>query len=162
MEKTLTNDEAEESIWYFGYGSNMKTSVMASRKIKPLEICSVKVPDYLLTFDVFGLPYSEPAMASISRYTLDDPHSQIGVPCAHGIAYRLSAADMRRLITTEGGGVAYHTIEVEGLLLDGTGAGLKLQTLVARYPRRPNAAPSLRYRVRAGTADTGSFAEELM
>ncbi|KAM0713944.1 hypothetical protein Q7P37_010907 [Cladosporium fusiforme] len=141
-----TNDEAEKPVWYFGYGSNMKSSVMSSRKIEPLEICPVKIPDYILTFDVFGLPYSEPAMASISRYAMDDLYSQSRVPCAHGIAYRLSTADMRRLIATEGGGVAYRLIEVEGILLSDNGPGIKLRTLVARYPRRPNAAPSARYR----------------
>lgn len=148
MEINPAKGEVEESVWYFGYGSNMKSSVMTSRKIEPLETCSVKVPDYILTFDVFGLAYSEPAMASISRYTMDDSDSKESVPCAHGIAYRLSAADMRRLIATEGGGVAYSLVEVDSLPLNGNDAGLKLRTLVARYPRRPNAAPSLRYRVR--------------
>jgi hypothetical protein len=148
MDGTPTNDKEEESVWYLGYGSNMKSSVMSSRKIQPLETCPVKVLDYVLTFDVFGLPYSEPAMASISRWTMDDPDSQGSVPCVHGVAYRLSAADVRRLIATEGGGVAYHMIEMEAFRMNGDGASLKLRTLVARHPRRPNAAPSLRYRVR--------------
>jgi hypothetical protein len=152
MDATSTDNKAERPTWYFGYGSNMKRSVMSSRKIEPLEICPVKVPDYVLTFDVFGLPYSEPAMASISRYTRDDQNSQLGVPCVHGIAYRLTVADMHRLIATEGGGVAYNMIEVEAIHMKGNDSesGLKLHTLVARYSRRPNAAPSLRYRVRAG------------
>jgi hypothetical protein len=149
MDGITTNDKEEESVWYLGYGSNMKSSVMSSRKIQPLESCPVKVPDYVLTFDVFGLPYSEPAMASISRWTMNNHNSQGSVPCVHGVAYRLSAADMRRLIKTEGGGVAYHMIEMEAFRTNGDDAGLKLRTLVARYPRRPNAAPSLRYRVRA-------------
>jgi hypothetical protein len=149
MDGITIHDKEEESVWYLGYGSNMKSSVMSSRKIQPLESCPVKVPDYVLTFDVFGLPYSEPAMASISRWTMDDPNSQGSVPCVHGVAYRLSAAHMRRLVATEGGGVAYHMIEMEAFRINGNGADLKLRTLVARYPRRPNAAPSLRYRVRA-------------
>jgi hypothetical protein len=151
MDGAHINDKAEGSVWYLGYGSNMKSSVMSSQKIQPLESCPVKVPDHVLTFDVFGLPYSEPAMASISRYSVDEFYSQKSVPCVHGVAYRLSASDLRRLITTEGGGVAYQSVELVAVRMNGDGAVLKLQTLVARYPRRPNAAPSLRYKVRAST-----------
>ena len=136
-------------VWYFGFGSNMKTSVIRSRGIQPLDVKAVKVPSYVLTFDVFGLPYSEPAMASIARYTTDDENDQRGAgpPDVHGIAYLLSSADVRRLIGSEGGGVAYNEVIVAGVSLHGDDIPISMCTLTARYPRRPNAAPSARYLV---------------
>ncbi|KAL3432236.1 hypothetical protein BDV09DRAFT_197936 [Aspergillus tetrazonus] len=146
-----------EKVWYFGFGSNLKTSVMRSRGIEPLAAKPVRVPGYVLTFDVFGLPYSEPAMASISRYVVNaskDSGVDTDPPMVHGVAYLLSRADLVRLIGTEGGGVAYREAIVEGFPIR-TGSGsineeecmkpISMTTLVARYPRRPNAAPSARY-----------------
>ena len=142
----------QDAIWYLAYGSNMKSSTMKCRGIDVLDTKTVKVPSYVLTFDVFGLAYSEPSMASIARYTRappsgrdDEPHD---VPDAHGIAYRITPADLARVIATEGGGVAYNEVVVEGVCLDGDGYVLLMHTLVAKYPRRPNAAPSYRYLVR--------------
>jgi hypothetical protein len=148
-----------EKVWYFGFGSNLKITVMRSRGIEPLDVKPVRVPEYILTFDVFGLPYSEPAMASITRYEVDADKNSIAVsnpPIVHGVAYLLSRADLLRLIGTEGGGVAYREIIVEGFPIH-TGPGnvddeedmkpISMTTLVARYPRRPNAAPSARYLV---------------
>ena len=141
-----------EKIWYFAFGSNMKTSVIRSRGIKPLDVKAIKVSSYVLTFDVFGLPYSEPAMASIARYTTDGDPDQRGAnpPDVHGIAYLLSSVDVRGLIGSEGGGVAYNEITVTGLPLHGDDSPISMCTLTARYPRRPNAAPSARYLVRHG------------
>lgn len=147
MDGIATKYSTANPQWYFGYGSNLKSSVMQSRKIEPLAVRSVKVPGYILTFDVFGLPYSEPAMASISKYNVEGASRQDTIPDVHGVAYLLSAADMRRLIHTEGGGVAYNCIMVDGYRLDSGSSALKMHTLVARYPRRPNAAPSVRYLV---------------
>ena len=147
-DKTVGNGD---QIWYFGYGSNMCSSVMQRRGLKLLDIQAVKLPGHLLTFDVFGLPYSEPAMASIAEYSIisdetRDPDS-VRPPEVSGVAYLLSLQDFRRLVATEGGGVAYKEILVRGYQIHRASEPLDMRTLIARFPRRPNAAPSARYLV---------------
>lgn len=134
------------TVFYFGYGSNMKSSTMKSRGINVIDSKIVKVPSYVLTFDVFGLAYSEPSMASIARY---DPTASLSdsIPDVHGIAFRITPADLIRVIETEGGGVAYKEVMLEGICLDDDEAIITMYTLVAKYPRRPNASPSRRYLV---------------
>lgn len=153
----MSNNEAsasmdDEQVWYFGYGSNMKLSVMKSRGIAFLDAQAVSVPGYMLTFDVFGLPYSEPSMASVAPHEIRSNVGQSTLkepPPVHGIAYLLSYPDFRRVVGSEGGGVAYREIRVTGVKChDATAENLTMTTLTAKYPRRPNAAPSLRYVVR--------------
>lgn len=141
MEPSITTP-----IWYFGYGSNMKASVMQGRGITPLEVRWARVHGYVLTFDVFGLPYSEPSMASIAPYTMKGEKQLVPDVC--GVAYRLSSEDFKRLVGTEGGGVAYDEIEVEGVSWRAEVAEeIRMHTLVAKFPWRPNACPSKRYLV---------------
>jgi hypothetical protein len=133
-------------IWHFGYGSNMKASVMQGRGITPLEVRWARVHGYVLTFDVFGLPYSEPSMASIAPYTKTGEKQYVPDVC--GVAYLLSSEDLKRLVGTEGGGVAYDEIEVEGISWRAEVAEeIRMHTLVAKFPWRPNACPSKRYLV---------------
>lgn len=56
-----------DKVWYFAYGSNMKSAVMERRGMRPLAVQRLVVPTHVLTFDIFGVPYSEPAMASIAE-----------------------------------------------------------------------------------------------
>ncbi|KAI0126678.1 gliotoxin biosynthesis protein [Xylariales sp. AK1849] len=140
---------SEDIVWYFAFGSNMKSSVMKSRNINILSITPVVVHQYVLTFDVFGLPYSEPSMASIAKYLADDETSETGSnpPDVHGVAYLISRSDFRRLVGSEGGGVAYDEIEVTGSPVDHGNdlEPLAMVTLTAKHPRRPNVSPSRRY-----------------
>lgn len=149
---TTRQDSEKGWVWYFAYGSNMKSSVMASRGINPMATKDVKVPGYILTFDVFGLPYSEPAMASISKFAVDGNHttrnSASVPPTVHGVSYLLTIADLRRLVGSEGGGVAYDEIVVDAVSLSqGEREKFTAHSLVAKHPWRPNAAPSERYLV---------------
>lgn len=146
------------TLWYFGFGSNMKSSTMKARGIDILDARTVKVPSYVLTFDVFGLPYSEPSMASIASYHTSPVHTRHGAeidnpPDVHGIAFLITAKGFKRLIASEGGGVAYKEIMVTGVPVDGDGVAIAMYTLTAKYPRRPNAAPSVRYLVREAEAN---------
>jgi hypothetical protein len=158
------------SVWYFAYGSNMRASVMTGRGLHIAATQAVVLPSHMLTFDIFGIPYTEPAMASISPRPR--PHSGIqnrcGIPLeqapdVHGAAYLLSKSDFTKLVLSEGAGTAYREIEVEALVLPPPGnvtdtsevtvevtsasTSIRAKTLVARYPFRPNAAPSARYLV---------------
>ena len=157
-----------DSVWYFGYGSNMKSSVMISRGITPLSIKVGMVPTHILTFDIFGIPYTEPSFASIALLPRGKKTSEITEPCSlweteksppppvNGVLYQLRREDYLRLVLSEGSGVGYDEITVEVYLLE-TGSGetmraneqpIMAQTLKAKYPWRPNRGPSQRYMVR--------------
>jgi hypothetical protein len=169
--------DGDKAVWYFAYGSNMKSAVMHRRGMKPLAVKRLVVPSHVLTFDIFGVPYSEPAMASIAeRGTVavrgggeggvgtartigglhDSPESHLWPPPVHGIGYLLSAAEFSSLVVSEGAGTAYSEVEVQARLLDvddhnddgeHEGGMLTVRTLVGRYPFRPNPLPSTRYLV---------------
>lgn len=42
-------------VWYFAYGSNMKSESMTKRAISPLDVKAVQLPGYYFNFDVFGM-----------------------------------------------------------------------------------------------------------
>jgi hypothetical protein len=147
-----------EPIWYLAYGSNMRTASMSNRKITPLSTKAVEVPTHYVTFDVFGIPYSEPCYASIEKFCnegvgklqLTHPKGCLNVPPLCGIAHLLSPADFHRLLVTEGSGVVYEIIQLEAFALTGTkqrGERLTAYTLKAKWPQKPSGTPSARYLV---------------
>ncbi|KAG0281309.1 hypothetical protein BGZ97_009287, partial [Linnemannia gamsii] len=74
---TLTTSPEEETIWYLAYGSNMDPKVFTeSRKITPLETIRVRVPDYWLSFDLGGIPFSEPCFASVLKRDPERMHEK--------------------------------------------------------------------------------------
>jgi len=153
-----TSLDMADKVWYFAYGSNMKSSVMERRGMKPLAVKQLVIPSHVLTFDIFGVPYTEPAMASIAeRETLTGPQRagrdkhQQPPPPVHGIGYLLSAGDFKNLVVSEGAGTAYTEVELQAQILGPSergGDSLPVRTLVGRYPFRPNPLPSARYLVR--------------
>jgi hypothetical protein len=161
MEQTRINSQIhaeldDSSVWYFAYGSNMRASAMSGRGLNVTDSYSVAVPSHMLNFDVYGIPYCEPAMASVSARPQRDAHRQESeeeaykIPAVHGAIYRLSQSDWSKLVRSEGAGTAYREIEVEAQLLHPAEMAISVilaRTLVARYPFRPNAAPSKRYLV---------------
>ncbi|KAJ5249277.1 hypothetical protein N7468_000728 [Penicillium chermesinum] len=117
----------------------------------PLEAQAVVVPSHVLCFDIFGIPYAEPAFASITAAPSDlaagdrDGHA---IPPVQGVAYLLTADDYRQLVLTEGAGVGYNEISVPASPLStehGQKEEILAYTLQAKYPWRPNRAPSARY-----------------
>jgi hypothetical protein len=55
-------------VYYFAYGSNMSPSVLTDRRgVKPRASAPCKVHGYVLSFNMLGFPYSEPAFASIEQ-----------------------------------------------------------------------------------------------
>jgi hypothetical protein len=149
--------DTPDKICYFAYGSNMKSPVMEGRGIRPFAVQRLIMPSHVLTFDIFGVPYSEPAMASIAerRAVAEYENVQEPRPAVHGIGYVLSAGDFEKLLVSEGAGTAYKVVELEAYVLVGEGeeanevnGAITVRTLVGRYPFRPNALPSQRYLVR--------------
>lgn len=154
----MAGHDTNKTVWYFGYGSNIRSASMRKRQISPLQTKPVVVPSHILTFDIFGIPYAEPAFASISAYSEDElgltkskeyVQSPERVPAVHGIAYQLTTQDYRSLVLSEGAGVGYDEVEVEALPISPTRTQEKImvRTLKAKYPFRPNRAPSARYMV---------------
>lgn len=148
---------ADEPLWYLGYGSNMKASSMTDRKVAPIATKIVRVPTHYVTFDIFGIPYSEPCYASIEEFPddgkmkLDLVHSSGRMPVQPicGVAHLLNPADFHRLLVTEGSGVVYDIVQVQAFEL---GKGNRLMpepfpvyTLKSKRPHRPNGTPSARY-----------------
>ncbi|KAL2412770.1 Gamma-glutamyl cyclotransferase gliK [Exophiala dermatitidis] len=140
----------DSAIWYFGYGSNIRSASMTKREITPLQAQAVVVPSHILTFDIFGIPCAEPAFASIATYQdIGETQQHTQVPPVHGVAYLLTRDDYRRLVLSEGSGVGYDEIQAEAFPIANTdytpGKGIMVHTLKAKYPFRPNRAPSVRY-----------------
>ena len=146
-----------DNIWYFAYGSNMRASVMENRGVKILAKERAVILSHVLRFDIFGVPYSEPAMASIAPIeSLPSNQTKILPPPVHGVAYLVSHSDYVRLLVSEGAGTAYEEVELEAQLLDRSKDDVEtearvipVKTLVARYPFRQSAPPrpSARYLV---------------
>ncbi|KAI9149059.1 Gamma-glutamyl cyclotransferase gliK [Paramyrothecium foliicola] len=130
----------DENRWYFAYGSNMLEEVFVKRrKIEPLRSEVAAIKTHTLCFNIMGVPYTEPAMGGIR------PIEGGEVP-VYGVAYLLTAADMSRVVLTEGGGIAYK-LEVLDATLEVDGSVAKVVTLVGRHgiSRSWERVPSKRY-----------------
>ncbi|KAF5562385.1 microsomal dipeptidase precursor [Fusarium napiforme] len=139
-----------DMVWYFAFGSNMASTTLKRRQLSPRDSRPVFVPSHVLCFDVFGVPYMEPAMAGIRERTpADDAEA---TPSVHGMAYLLSREEYHRLIVSEGAGVAYVEMELIARICStgftaraATCEEIPVRTLMARFPFRPEALPSVRY-----------------
>lgn len=120
---------SERTILYLAYGSNLSAETFkGNRGIKPLSAINVHVPSLSLTFDLAGIPYTEPCFAN-TRYrktTLDQTPStgyrkdrwKKGLI---GVVYEVTPEDYRTIIATEGGGASYQDVVVDCYALS-TGA----------------------------------------
>ncbi|KAF4636601.1 hypothetical protein G7Y89_g1495 [Cudoniella acicularis] len=150
------------NIWYFAYGANMSTAILTGkREVKPLAHKRATLPDFSLVFDVRGVPYAEPALASLRRRSAHPGqiYGSGAEMAACGVAYLVTTADFCKIIATEGAGVAYKVQEVRAVVIGGLksgvqGAGIQLdpteenltvRTLIARRPERSLRLPSARY-----------------
>jgi hypothetical protein len=137
-------------VWYFAYGSNMSDLVMTRRGVRPMRTHNAVAPSHRLIFDVYGVPFSEPAMASI-----EDRPPDAEDPPAHGVAYLLTETDYVRILVSEGAGIGYreigiriHEVAAAGNRTPKSGPMMMdARTLVARFPFKPSALPSVRYLV---------------
>ena len=58
----------QESLFYLAYGSNLSAETFLGRRgIRPLSQINVLVPSLKLTFDLPGIPYTEPCFANTSK-----------------------------------------------------------------------------------------------
>ncbi|KAG2386795.1 hypothetical protein C9374_001830 [Naegleria lovaniensis] len=90
-----TRQPSQQVVWYFAYGANMSSKVLIGRrKVKPMESYPCHVEGYDLVFNMKGLPYFEPAFASIEK--------RQGWRM-HGVVHKITRAQMDHIRRTEGG-----------------------------------------------------------
>ena len=127
---------ASKTVFYLAYGSNLAARVFQGRRnIHPLSTVNVVVPKLRLTFDLPGIPYTEPCFANSAprpRHHCpgEEPFSAVdksreankSPPRYHkdrwhkgmvGVAYELTRSDYAHVLATEGGGVAYQDVVVD-------------------------------------------------
>ncbi|KAF2106370.1 hypothetical protein BDV96DRAFT_507952 [Lophiotrema nucula] len=139
-----------KNVWYFAYGSNMSsTTFREGRGIDPLQSIAVKVPGWRLVFDIFGMPYREPAFASIAPIPVRTPLEPLLMheEQVHGIAYLVTHEQYIHIIASEGGDIEYNQIELPAVAIHGnTDDVLTVKTLVTAFACTPTRLPSLRYK----------------
>ncbi|KAI4168238.1 MAG: hypothetical protein LQ343_006566 [Gyalolechia ehrenbergii] len=121
----------EKTYLYLAYGSNLASSTFrGARGIRPLAALNVVVPELVLTFDLAGIPYTEPCFANTayrsSQPTLPNPSENEKSPLLPatykkdppwdkglvGVVYEVTPKDYAHIIATEGGGASYHDVLV--------------------------------------------------
>ena len=72
--------EVPKTVFYLAYGSNLcRETFQGRRGIKPLSAVNVVVPQLVMTFDLAGIPYTEPCFAN-SRYRNPSPTIELSTP----------------------------------------------------------------------------------
>ena len=168
LETVSRQDGKADTFLYLGYGSNLSAETfLGKRKIKPLSQINVVVPEIALSFNLPGIPYSEPCFAN-SRYRevpsedkAPDYHKDHWTKGLVGVVYEVTESDYAHIIATEGGGSGYQDVLVNCYSLSinpkdkvpatPSGQAFKAHTLFAPHgvhdgrPDPSYAQPSARY-----------------
>eukprot|EP00811_Abedinium_folium_P006123 NODE_15636_length_1039_cov_4.640351.p1 GENE.NODE_15636_length_1039_cov_4.640351~~NODE_15636_length_1039_cov_4.640351.p1 ORF type:complete len:315 (-),score=56.04 NODE_15636_length_1039_cov_4.640351:64-1008(-) len=128
-----------QSVWKFGYGSNMSAEFLRTSKgLNPLASLQTVLPGFRLSFPQgMGIEFVEPSFASLKR----DPDGEV-----HGVSTLLPNADAAKLDEQEAGG---YTTEVMHARVYDTGEMLAVEVYVRRKPLaldHPEGPCSMRYR----------------
>ncbi|KAM3414946.1 hypothetical protein BST61_g10086 [Cercospora zeina] len=139
VERFAREFSKDETVLYLAYGSNLSTEKFqdpkSGRGIKPLAQINVQVPSLRMTFDLPGIPYTEPCFANSALSIQKDYYSHLEkdakTPLLQGsgpqqdyrkdrwhkglmgVVYEVTAADYAHIIATEGGGASYQDIVVD-------------------------------------------------
>ena len=98
----------DDTVLYFAYGSNMNVDTFQGmRAMKPTRSSAVVLRGYELVFNVPGLPYVEPAFASV-REARADASGRFELEC-HGVAHEITSEEWEYLVRTEG---SYDVLDV--------------------------------------------------
>jgi len=112
-----------KTILYLAYGSNLSAETFkGNRGIEPISAVNVHVPSLNLTFDLAGIPYTEPCFANTSYRKIPTQLAEAYEECGWhkglvGVVYEVTPEDYRTIIATEGGGASYTDITVECYVL---------------------------------------------
>ena len=96
------------AVYYFAYGSNINPKTFEGvRNMRPTVSIPCVLRGYALVFNVPGVPYVEPAFASVRKVQGEEG---VGVATrTHGVAHRVSREEWEYLVTTEG---SYDVVDV--------------------------------------------------
>lgn len=118
---------SEKTVLYLAYGSNLcRETFQEKRGIRPVSQVNVVVPQLVMTFDLPGLPYSEPCFANTKYRQVAAPddgspsivakegyHKDAWYKGLVGVVYEVTLADYVHIIATEGGGASYQDVLVD-------------------------------------------------
>jgi hypothetical protein len=120
MTQERLEDPSAKTILYLAYGSNLSAETFkGARGIVPISAVNAHIPSLSLTFDLSGIPYTEPCFAN-TKYrdpSTDVPkHGEYHKDRWHkgliGVVYEVTPEDYRTIIATEGGGASYQDVVV--------------------------------------------------
>ncbi|EXJ65337.1 hypothetical protein A1O7_01678 [Cladophialophora yegresii CBS 114405] len=157
-------EDGDDTVLYLGYGSNLSAETFRGKRgIRPVSQVNVVVPTLSLTFDLPGIPYTEPCFGNVRHRdeTLqsEDYHKDHWAKGLVGVVYEVTKEDFAHIIATEGGGSGYEDVLVDCYALSGepsqdvpmkpAGRPFKAHTLFApsklSRPDHSYAQPSARY-----------------
>ena len=121
-----------ETVLYLAYGSNLAAETFLGRRgIRPLSQINIVAPALIMTFDLPGIPYTEPCFAN-SAYRSSKSSTQLSadsekaplLPSKNytnpywpkglvGVVYEVTPSDFAHIIATEGGGSSYQDVLVD-------------------------------------------------
>jgi hypothetical protein len=116
---------AADTVLYLGYGSNLSAETFrGKRQIRPISQVNVVVPALSLTFDLPGVPYTEPCFGNVryrdqpiteaeGQLKQEDYHKNHWQKGLVGVVYEVTRADYINIIATEGGGSGYQDVLVD-------------------------------------------------
>eukprot|EP00898_Chlorokybus_atmophyticus_P004228 jgi/Chlat1/4806/Chrsp31S08933 len=139
---------AEANVWYLAYGSNMNPKTLSlQRGVYPAESFPCRVPGYVINYHLLGLPYLEPAFASVEDAS--HPHSPVDCPELHGVAMRITPHELDLIRQSEAGqgydDMGYQERAVEVVGYDGRKVKAITLVVVCDSEIRPGTHPSQRY-----------------
>jgi hypothetical protein len=113
----------QRSVLYLAYGSNLCYETFQGRRgVKPIAQVNVVVPELRMTFNLPGIPYTEPCFANSAwRHTEGsesketqgkDYHKDRWTKGMVGVVYEVTPSDYAHIIATEGGGSSYQDVLV--------------------------------------------------
>jgi len=127
----------DETVYYFGYGSNMSSRTLQRRKVTPKNSQAAKLVGYKLAFTLEGATSVEPRFCNIEP----DPNKSV-----HGVLHEITPKQMAQLYREEGDGKAYKKEPVEVITYLRKKVKAYAFILPLDHPnRKEESAPSKRY-----------------
>jgi gamma-glutamylcyclotransferase (GGCT)/AIG2-like uncharacterized protein YtfP len=127
-----TLERVSAGIPYFAFGANTCADVLARRRIVPVSSQAAVLPDHRLAFVLRGVPWIEPAFASV----VPEPGAAV-----HGVLHVIGERELRRLDRAESPGYERR----EAVVTTRGGERVAAQMYVATRPKL-GLRPSRRYR----------------
>ncbi|RMZ91062.1 hypothetical protein DV736_g1706, partial [Chaetothyriales sp. CBS 134916] len=134
-EVSNSSPSSSETVLYLGYGSNLSAETFRGKRgIRPISQVNVVVPQLHMTFNLPGIPYSEPCFGNTEYRALPTttPYQKLVSAAADdhpdyrkdhwakglvGVVYEVTKADYAHIIATEGGGASYQDVVVDCYVL---------------------------------------------